>query len=510
MKCYCFCRVSTDRQEVESQIKETVEYAKTLGYDDIEVISGVGASAIKINSLYVQKINELLQKVKSGDVVVVWHLNRLARNDEWAIKIKNHFIENNVQLYVKEPHIKLLNDDGTVDNGAELCFSLFATMSKQQMAELHAKMSRAKKRNKEQGKFNGGRILYGYDTDSEGHIIIDESKSELILLIYTLYSSGQYTYSSLAYELQQRGYEIDTEFVAKHLTMKQYYDGSYPQIITKELYGKCESVRVKNFKYAKRQHKHYFFGSRLIRCECGAGYTATKRCYVCYKAKNGGQHSRQYSIRWMDGLLWTMASYFETQFVLNTTATEKAKLDSEIALRERKITEADNRKAKVEIKRQRALNGFLDALLTEEQYQSRADKLKNELKDIETDIAKWKAEIEELTVMKDSAVDDDRKRILGTVGLVYGSDEEQMLFIVRKWVKRITSRDNFVCIETLNGIYLCSFNGHSKYPFKTVNGNVIDVQPLDRTVEGVVIKGNGIPVSNNNTNFNKWIEGKFI
>ena len=53
-KIICFVRVSTDTQSYDAQLKELVNYAKSSGYKDEEImiIEGAGASAIKINDLY--------------------------------------------------------------------------------------------------------------------------------------------------------------------------------------------------------------------------------------------------------------------------------------------------------------------------------------------------------------------------------------------------------------------------------------------------------------------------
>ena len=109
--------------------------------NDFIYISSVGASAVKLNELYMQTIQQLKNYILSGEInaVVVYHLNRLCRNDVIAMELKELFIDNKVQLHIKEPSINLLNIDGSVNSGAELCFALFATMNKQNAIELKAK-----------------------------------------------------------------------------------------------------------------------------------------------------------------------------------------------------------------------------------------------------------------------------------------------------------------------------------------------------------------------------------
>ena len=182
MKVIIWSRCSTTNQEIESQIKETEEYAISLGYNrnDFIYIGSVGASAVKMNNIYMKDIEKLYQLLDGGSVgaVICWHLNRLARNDVKALEIKEKLINTKTQLHVKEPSITLFNNNGEVDAGAELVFSIFATMSKQQALELKAKQKRGIAKNRELKKFNGGGVQYGYQLDENNYFIVKDDEVE--------------------------------------------------------------------------------------------------------------------------------------------------------------------------------------------------------------------------------------------------------------------------------------------------------------------------------------------
>ncbi|MBQ3944504.1 MAG: recombinase family protein, partial [Alphaproteobacteria bacterium] len=146
-KCLLFFRVSTTKQEWESQLKETKLYAESLGFNDFVTVGKAGASAYKVADEYLALVDEmkgLIERDNTIEAVITYHLNRLCRNDKVAMDIKEFLIKHHTNLYVYEPTIKLLNDDGSINTGAELAFSLFATMSRQQIDELIVKSKRGK------------------------------------------------------------------------------------------------------------------------------------------------------------------------------------------------------------------------------------------------------------------------------------------------------------------------------------------------------------------------------
>ena len=60
-------RTSTTRQEIESQKQELIDYAIADGYkkNDLIIIEGVGASATKLNDVYLAEIEKLYNTIKN-------------------------------------------------------------------------------------------------------------------------------------------------------------------------------------------------------------------------------------------------------------------------------------------------------------------------------------------------------------------------------------------------------------------------------------------------------------
>ena len=178
-KAIIIIRESTKAQEIDSQKQDIINYAIKDGYslEEILIIGEAGASAIKLDEAYLKNMQKVYNTIddpnNSIECVYAWAIDRIGRNEEVLHKLKNYLVEKKIQLIIKKPSLKLLEDDGSVNSGVELAFSLFATMSKQEMEMKVARFKRGKRRNAEEMKFNGGWCTkFGYKVDSNGYIKI--------------------------------------------------------------------------------------------------------------------------------------------------------------------------------------------------------------------------------------------------------------------------------------------------------------------------------------------------
>ena len=302
-KIICFVRVSTDTQSYDAQLKELVNYAKSSGYKDEEImiIEGAGASAIKINDLYkdmIDKVQEAITTFPSIEAVYLWSLDRFGRDDEILISMKNWFIKNKINLIIKNPSLVLLNPDKTLNNGTEITYNVLAAIAKQEMKIKFERFARSKAKNKEEGRYNGGQKPFGYIVDKNGYFQIDPNN--IILEIFTLYSTGNYSYIDLAREFKSRGFlgtssdYIVSKRICAILHNKAYYGERsrkgmiYPPLITKELFDKCAEIGhsksfIKGRLVKKNNDKVSALCRNLIKCQCGhsmVANNATQR-YIC-------------------------------------------------------------------------------------------------------------------------------------------------------------------------------------------------------------------------------------
>lgn len=124
--------------------------------------------------------------------------------------------ERGIQLVVKEPYIKLLNPDGSINDGAETVLTLFAQISESEMRNKQSRWARTRKHNAEIGKWNGGKnIKYGYTLDDNNFYVVNEEDAKVIRLAYELYTKTPMGQSSLRKELAERGYKLSLDRLQK-------------------------------------------------------------------------------------------------------------------------------------------------------------------------------------------------------------------------------------------------------------------------------------------------------
>ena len=221
-------RTSTIRQEAEEQRKETLEYAKSFLAENIVEVGGEGLSAIKLDDQYVKNIEKVFDLIAEGDIqcVYAWSIDRIGRNEELLMKFKNRLIENKVQLRIKNPTLQLLNDDGTVNSGMEIAFSLFSTMAKQEMELKQKRFKRAKNRNKSEGKYNGGKVKFGYAVDKDGYYIEGETAVH-VREIFRKYAFTPVSINHLSVEYTSNGVLQTSPKTAASLINRMLKDKGY-------------------------------------------------------------------------------------------------------------------------------------------------------------------------------------------------------------------------------------------------------------------------------------------
>ena len=489
-KCIIWVRCSTERQEIESQKKETIEYAKSLKFDEFITVGKLGASAYKVNKLYlemVERMKELILADKSIEAVVCWHLNRMARQEKMAMDIKDFLIEHKVQLYVREPGIKLLKDDGSVDDGAELVYNIFSTMNKQQISELRMKIKRAKKRDKALHKYIGGPVVaYGYKVDENTkQVVPDVKQAEIVNTIYDLYGTGEYSYTTLVKEVNERyGTTFAWNYMKRILDTTRYFDeDKYPPIISKLQYEKAAQQR-KNCTSRPAQSKHFHFANRLIKCPiCGRGYTGNIRDYRCTLVLKHKNRATTISIPNLDGLLWTIAQHLESGKLLKASAKDEYLQNK--AVLSAKIEGVGQSLARLEKKAERGKKLALEGLIEVDEYKAILKECEAAGAEIHSKVDNWKAQIADL----DRLINEDTiglKRILEISDHITELDEQEMRTIVRRWIRRIRFDDKGIfTIETLVRSYQCRYN---RYGFEsrwyTMSGNPLVVRPYLRDKDG--------------------------
>ena len=95
MKILGYCRVSTSEKDVYSQRMQILEYAHEQKLVIDEFIESEASSRLSPKE---RKIDEILTKLSSGDILLVTELSRLGRNMLETLNIINEMSERSIQL----------------------------------------------------------------------------------------------------------------------------------------------------------------------------------------------------------------------------------------------------------------------------------------------------------------------------------------------------------------------------------------------------------------------------
>ena len=210
MKAILLVRVSTKAQDFDEQEREIYNMAIKDGYLPECIIpicekeSGIKLAEEERAGL--NKMKELIEEDNDINCVYCWEVSRIARRKKINFSVLDYLTTHKIQLVVKNPSIRLFKDNGDIDEGAEMVFTLFSQMAESEMRTKLARWKRTKDAKRKESLYTGGWILYGYTVDeTTKKLIIDEKQANIVKTIFALYLTGKYSYGSLAKELMQTG-----------------------------------------------------------------------------------------------------------------------------------------------------------------------------------------------------------------------------------------------------------------------------------------------------------------
>ncbi len=296
-KAIIFTRVSTNAQHLEEQEKIVTDMAIRDGFS-LENLFFVSykESGIKLTEderLGITEMKELIEDDQSIRAVYVSEISRIARNKKVLFSISDYLLSRGIQLTIKEPFLKLLNDDGSVNNGNELVFTLFGQIAESEMRVKKMRFKYGKELAKSKGQFVGGRLRYGYRLDKHKRFITDKHEASIVQEVFDMMCSGYHSYNSIAREMVERGEDGFKDLrqafkkVQNILKSEAYcgglvksgkgYNYVYPTIINKETFDKAQAQLSQNQLKPKRIYKHVFLGRGIIKDENGYILCGKKR-----------------------------------------------------------------------------------------------------------------------------------------------------------------------------------------------------------------------------------------
>ena len=187
-KVYALVRVSSDKQDFQSQMQGILSYCKNNHIELLEKniiqehnVSGFNTPLEQRKGL--NKIEQLANEHKI-DLLIVFNQDRLARKTEIIT-----YIEKLTKLGVLIVSVTegIIND--TSNETSDLIYMIKSWTAKYESQKTSKRVKSGKLASSKQGKYNGGVILLGYKVENN-RLVIDESKATIIRTMYEKYIEG--------------------------------------------------------------------------------------------------------------------------------------------------------------------------------------------------------------------------------------------------------------------------------------------------------------------------------
>lgn len=172
MNVFAYLRVSTARQaedgmSIEVQEQQVEAYANLHNLSVNRWLRDRGVSgSIPLAERYCGKV--LFDEVQAGDVVIAAKLDRMFRNARDALNTLEVLKNKGVSLH-------FIDLGGDVCNGiGKLVFTILSAVAEQERTRIKERISEAKQQMRDDNRYQGGKIPFGYRVDSHGQLIGDE------------------------------------------------------------------------------------------------------------------------------------------------------------------------------------------------------------------------------------------------------------------------------------------------------------------------------------------------
>lgn len=461
-------RVSSDRQETESQKNELQNLLKRKGFEPENIIwIEEKASATKSNEKYDNFIADVKQKCLTENIknIGCWSLNRIGRRETALIDFKQFCISNQIQLYCFEPELMLLNEDGSVNSTASTIYNIWIEFIRSETVEREKKIRRGKAHVREIGRYTGGSLQYGYSVNSEKYLVINPEEASVVQKIFQMYASAEHSVYSIARDLKltgttkKDGKVFTGPMIQKILRCENYLgDNTYPAIIEQDLYDKVANILSNNKTKKTKESKRVSLGAGLIRCQCcGRRYFREEKLYICISKKKNGEYtgeceSRAINAELLDMLLSSIVVPLHAGFLTDEAKRKEEDIKQEITVYETKIKNLKTDLSSKEKRRDRLQIDFYAGRISNEKvYESALKANQNEIDKINSEIELTSTKISmleaRLNVSKDKQLIDKFRKILQSVARkerIYtrSNDSQFIKELIRMHIKEIKTEWN--------------------------------------------------------------------
>ena len=126
-KTYAYLRTSTDKQDLNNQKLEILEYARR---HDLKVDAFVEIAISSRKTTKQRRIDELMAKIQTADTLIVSELSRLGRSTAEVIGLINELIHRQIRVIVIKQGLDIKQNHDLQSKVMVTLFSLFAELER--------------------------------------------------------------------------------------------------------------------------------------------------------------------------------------------------------------------------------------------------------------------------------------------------------------------------------------------------------------------------------------------
>ncbi|MED4130741.1 recombinase family protein [Shouchella miscanthi] len=328
-KVAIYARVSTSEQaeegySIDEQLSVLRQWCESQSYTVYDEFTDRGISGKSMNR---PALLRMLKEANHFDMVIVWKMNRLARNILDILQMVKLLEDNQVDFRSFKENLE------TETPAGKLQFHMLAAISEFERDNIAENVKMGMSARAKEGAWNGGRVL-GYDSRSEfiptkkrkqTKLVVNEEEARTVRKIFHLYLDG-HGYKSIANQLNKEGFKTKTGNSFSFNSVKTILEnpiyvglirynkqtnwskkrrkgtnatpyigkGQHDPIISEEVWMKTQERLKQRSKKPNRVHSGEYVLTGIMKCpECGAsmvlGRTTNKR-------KDGTRYALEYYV----------------------------------------------------------------------------------------------------------------------------------------------------------------------------------------------------------------------
>lgn len=401
-KCILLVRVSTEHQDIKQQTKKVYDEAYKDGYkdEDIIIIEDI-ESAVKLSEEQRSGLNKMknyIENDSSINCIYCYEISRISRQAKIVFSIRDYLLERKIQLVILYPYFRMLKDDFTLSETSNIFFGIFASMAENEGYIRKSRLRRGKEKKKEEGKYVGGPMMFGYMADKDNNYVLHPVNSVVVKRIFHKYVYDNMAMRKLASDIQDEGYFPNTKYLTvvqtiNNILHREIYYGAkknIPAIITKEVFDAAQKKMKDNILVEKTTPNICLCKGILKDKESGFLLSANAGPKIYYSKRCKGVNV---SFKGIDSVIWDYVVEKHSQYnkANNSKIADKIEIDIEHVTKKKILCERkiDDILKKIDYTEERLILGKI----TEEGAEKIELKLKDEINDIKQKIKRFDEEI---------------------------------------------------------------------------------------------------------------------